>query len=191
MTLAAGSIIAGGCAQTAKSDLLVAFEANLAAHTSATEALQQWCAARGIAADPLIVAQFIRGRDELPPEGLHALLAVAPGETLGYRHVRLSCNGTVLSEAHNWYVAARLSPEMNRQLAETEIPFGKVAAPLRFRRESLAGTATQGVACPDGIVSLHRALLRLPDGAPLALVVECYTAANLEVRGQTSAPSRR
>ncbi len=179
MTLAAGAAAVSGCAHDGQSDLLGKFEANLASHDSATEALRQWCKARGIAEEPRIAAQFIRGHDEPPPADLHSALAVGPDEALGYRHVKLSCRETVLSEAHNWYVAARLSPEMNRMLSETDTPFGKVAAPLRFTREPLTSSAAQGVDCPTGIVSVHRALLRLPDGQPLALVVECYTAANL------------
>ena len=179
MTLAAGSALASACAHDGRNESLGAFEANLASHDSATEALRQWCATRGIASDPQITAQFIRGHDEPPPEGLPALLNVGAGEAIGYRHVRLSCQGTMLSEAHNWYVAARLSPEMNQALAETDLPFGKVAAPLRFTREPLPDTSARGTTCPAGIISIHRALLRLPDGQPLALVVECYTAANL------------
>ena len=179
MTLATGAALVGACAPGGHGGLLSAFEAHLAAHDSATEALRQWCAAQGIAVDPRITAQFIRGRDEPPPEGLRARLAVGADEPLGYRHVRLSCNGTVLSEAHNWYVAARLTPEMNRALAESDTPFGKVAAPLNFTREPLPAPGPQGPACPEGIVTIHRALLRLPGGPPLAMVVECYTAANL------------
>lgn len=179
MTLAAGSALVSGCATGTGSAALHAFEANLASHDSATEALRQWCEARGIARDPQITAQFIRGHDEPPPEGLRARLQAGADDPLGYRHVRLSCNGTVLSEAHNWYVASRLSAQMNRALAETDTPFGKIAAPLHFTREPLSSSTNQDVACPAGIISVHRALLRLADGRPLALVAECYTAANL------------
>ena len=51
----------------------------------ATEALRLWCAAPGIAVDPRITAQFIRGRDEPPPEGLRERLGVSAQEPLGYR----------------------------------------------------------------------------------------------------------
>lgn len=179
MTLAAGAALAGSCAHDGRDAKLARFEANLAAHDSATEALRHWCQTQGIAENPQIVARFIRGRDEPPPVGLRDRLGVSATEPLGYRHVSLSCAGTVLSQAHNWYVPARLTPEMNRALAETDTPFGRIAAPLRFSREALARDAAEGPECPAGIVSIHRALLRLPDGRPLALVVECYTAANL------------
>ena len=68
---------------------------------------------------------------------------------------------------------------MNRQLAETQVPFGRVAASLAFTREPLASARRGDPACPAGAISTHRALLRLPDGQPLAMVVECYTEANL------------
>lgn len=177
MTLAGGAALLSACASQGR---LAQFEAHLAAHDSATEALRTWCAAQGIAANPVITVQFIRGSDEPPPGGLRARLGVGPDEPLGYRHVRLSCNGVALSEAHNWYVAARLTPEMNRALAESDVPFGRVAAALGFTREALP---KKGANCPEGIISVHRALLRLPAGQPLALVVECYTAANLEGPG--------
>lgn len=167
------------CAHGSRDELLSAFEANLAAHDSATEALRLWCTARGLAQNPRITAQFIRDHDEPPPAGLHARLGVPDGEPLGYRHVTLSCEGVVLSEAHNWYVPSRLTPEMNGELADSDTPFGKVAAPLRFIREPISTEQGRGAGCPSGIISTHRALLRLPGGQPLALVMECYTAANL------------
>ncbi|MDE2621396.1 MAG: hypothetical protein KGL54_14645, partial [Sphingomonadales bacterium] len=95
------------------------------------------------------------------------------------RHVRLTCGPATLSLAHNWYVPERLSPAMNRTLATTHVPFGKVAAPLGYRRERLGTLARRAPQCPPGTVLAHRAVLRLPDGRGLALLVECYTAANL------------
>ena len=179
MTLAVVSAAVSGCAHGHGDELLGAFEANIAAHASATEALGKWCKAQGIDPEGRIVVQFVRGADEAPPPALRETLGVGPDEPLGYRHVRLTCGDTVLSQAHNWFVPARLSPEMNRQLAETDVPFGKVAASLAFTREPIASARRGDPGCPEGAISTHRALLRLPDGHPLALVVECYTAANL------------
>jgi hypothetical protein len=104
---------------------------------------------------------------------------VSAARELGYRHVRLACGASVLSEADNWFVPARLTPEMNRTLAGTDTPFGKVAAPLGFRRERLEARRGRAPGCPPRTVLSHRALLRLPSGAPLALVTECYTRAVL------------
>jgi len=162
---------------------IAAFEAHLAAHTSATEALAQWCAARHIASDQPIRATQVHDRDARPPAGLRRLLGIDAHAAIGYRHVLLACGETVLSEAHNWYVPARLTATMNRQLAETDTPFGKVAAELGYRRQPLATVRGRAAGCPAGTVSSHRALLVLPDGSPLALVLECYTAANLRGDG--------
>jgi hypothetical protein len=182
MTLAVGSLALAGCAHPRDDAVLDAFEANLAAHSSATEALRVWCQARGIADAERIAARFVRGADAAPPPGLREALGVSGDEPLGYRHVQLVCGEAVLSQAHNWYVPARLSPEMNRQLAESDLPFGRVAASLAFTREPIASARRGDPACPDGAISTHRALLRLPGGRGLAMVVECYLEANLGSR---------
>ena len=65
-------------------------------------------------------------------------LDVKPDEPLGYRRVRLKCGDHVLSEADNWYVPARLAPEMNHVLETTDTPFGKAVAALHFRRHTLS-----------------------------------------------------
>ncbi|WEK45903.1 MAG: hypothetical protein P0Y56_12825 [Candidatus Andeanibacterium colombiense] len=146
------------------------FEAALAAQDSATAALEGWCGAK-------VTASPAGGPDLPAAAGDRALLEVPAGEPLRYRHVRLSCNGKILSEAHNWYVPARLGPDMNRQLDTSGTPFGKVVAPLRFTRERAPGSGMEG--CPRGTILRHKALLRLPDGRPISLVIECYTSANL------------
>lgn len=167
-----------GCATPA----ITEFETTLAAHDSATAALEEWCARKGIAAEPRVSATLIEtgaatGADRDDPGEARAALGIGPGQPLGYRHVRLDCGGVVLSEAYNWYAPALLTPQMNQALATTRTPFGKVAAPLGYRRELLAAQRGAQGGCPPGIVLSHRALLRLPDGRPLALLVECYTEA--------------
>lgn len=172
----AALVLAGAAAPAAT---LEQFEATLAAQDSATAALGQWCAVQHLAADPAIRATVISGRSNSPPGDLRSILHLPGDGPIGYRHVKLSCGGKVLSEAHNWYAPQRLTPAMNRTLDETDTPFGKVASPLRFTRERLGGERGAADYCPRGTILSHRALLRLPDGAPLAFVVECYTAANL------------
>lgn len=179
MTLAAASLSVTGCAHPGSDPQVAAFEANLAAHASATAALQLWCDQRGIAPGAAIEVEFVSGADAVPPADLRTTLSVGADEVLGYRHVKLTCGTHVLSEAHNWYVPARLTPDMNRQLAESRVPFGRVAASLKFTREPLASSRRGDPGCPVGAISTHRALLRLTQGSPLALVVECYTEANL------------
>lgn len=180
MTLAAASLPLAGCAHNPETQgLAAAFEANLANHASATQALQQWCEARGIAPGATIRVEFVSGADLAQPADLRQVLGVGPDEALGYRHVQLVCGKTVLSDAHNWFVPARLTAEMNRQLAETQIPFGRIAASLNFTREPLSAARHGEPGCPEGVISTHRARLVLPDGRPLAYVQECYTSANI------------
>jgi hypothetical protein len=162
---------------------LADFEATLAADPSATAALGQWCARQQIAKPARISAAPIASpATTTPPADIRHVLNLPADQAPGYRHVRLSCGHSILSEAHNWYVPARLTPAMNAVLASTDTPFGKVAAPLGFTRERLSSQHGRGPGCPAGTILTHRALLRLPAGQPLALVVECYTRANLRPR---------
>ena len=161
--------------------MLAEFEMALAANDSATAALRQWCGARGIADPAQIRAQPVPGATAAIPPDLRALLEIEPDEKLGYRHVRLVCGETVLSEAHNWYVPGRLTPDMNRVLETTEKPFGPVVSSLQFTRERLASVRGPVPGCPENTVLAQRAILKLPDGRPISALVECYTAANLAV----------
>jgi chorismate-pyruvate lyase len=152
------------------------FEALLASQNSATMALTQWCTQRALSPEPRITAKLVMGEDALPAPDLPDTLGT---DDPGYRHVRLSCGAHVLSEAHNWYNPALLTPEMNKLLATTDTPFGKAVAALNFRREPLATRRGPLPGCPANTILANRALLRLPDGRALALVLECYTPDNL------------
>ena len=61
--------------------------------------------------------------------------------------------------------------EMNAALANTSTPFGKVAAPLKFRREAIETVAGPADNCPANTVSTHLARLILPSGKPLAYLL--------------------
>ncbi len=169
---------------------LTRFEAALAAQPSATRALEGWCGQLTGAEHEAITARLVAGHDAVLPADVRSLLGVGRGEALGYRHVRLACSLGTLSEAHNWYVPGRLTPAMNAALASTDTPFGKVVAPLHFAREPLASLRGRGDGCPSRTVLTHRALLRLPDGGPLALVVECYSVLNLASPRPVEMPPR-
>lgn len=163
-----------GCAPT-----LSRFERTLAANDSATAALQQWCAARGIATPATIVAESDRSEQEDASPAIRAALGVAAEEPLAFRHVRLRCGDTVLSDAKNWYVPARLTPAMNTTLETTRTPFGTVVRPLGFHRVRLESRRGRAAECPPGTVLSHKAVLRLSDGRGISFVTECYTRANL------------
>ncbi|MCJ2187867.1 hypothetical protein [Novosphingobium beihaiensis] len=175
-------LIAAAAAVTASSaspPTLEDFEAALRRHDSATLALEEWCAAHDIADPARITAHSISAASNDPPKSVRGRLRLKRGETFAMRNVRLACGQTVLSVAWNWYVPSRLTPEMNAALRNSDTPFGKVVAPLNFRRQPLETVRGRAENCPADTISTHRAMLVLPDGRPLAYLIECYTAANL------------
>ncbi len=172
----AASTVTGltACASTSESGV-ARLEALLRQHDSATLALEDWCRSQGIA-DPAVVAYPVAEPMVREPEDLRERLGVGPDEPVSLRRVRLACGELTLSQASNWFVPARLTAEMNAALASTTAPFGKVAAPLQFRRELIDSRRGGGPPCPPETSLFQRALLRLPDSRPLALVEECYVA---------------
>ena len=118
--------------------LLQTLNAELLSHDSATQTLQQWCAAHQLAAAPRIVAEPVRAAPRPPSDEQRATLRVTLSDEVRYRHVRLRCGSVVLSEAENWYVPGRLTAEMNRQLETTDAPFGAVVRELQFQRHTLS-----------------------------------------------------
>ena len=113
--------------------------AEILASRSATQALETWCGDHGLALPAKIRAERVAGAPEKPirPEQ-RVHLQIGADEPVRYRRVRLACGNHVLSEADNWYVPGRLTPEMNEILDTTDTPFGKVVAALHFTRESIA-----------------------------------------------------
>lgn len=172
--------------------LIQTLNATLLAARSATFTLDGWCADHRMAADPKIVATQRTDIDKPAGAETRARLAVGPDEPVKYRRVLLSCGSRVLSEADNWYVPGRLTPEMNRLLETTTTPFGRAVADLKpFRRtvsaELLwsplpAGWETSGkpiesspgaLAIPERLFE-HRAVLYDPASRPFSEVVETY-----------------
>jgi hypothetical protein len=173
--------------------LLETLNADLLAHDSATLTIERWCADHRLADPARIIAERVSGADKPASAEVREALDVKPDEPLGYRRVRLKCGDHVLSDADNWYVPARLTPEMNHALETTDTPFGKAVAALHFRRHTLsadllwrplpkgwetgAAPAPQeagALTIPDHVLE-HRAVLSTPDGEPFSEVVETYT----------------
>ena len=173
--------------------LLETLNADLLSHDSATLTLERWCADHKLADPPRVVAERVRDADKPAGAEVRVALDVKPEEPLGYRRVRLKCGDHVLSEADNWYVPARLTPEMNHVLETTEVPFGRVVAALHFRRHTLstnllwrplpkgwemgetaAPSEASALAIPGHVLE-HRAILSTPEGEPISEVVETYT----------------
>jgi chorismate-pyruvate lyase len=173
--------------------LLQTLNAALLSQDSATATLQRWCDVHHLASPAHITAERVRGTDQpLTPTQREQLQLTATDE-VRYRKVRLLCGGIVLSEADNWYVPARLTPQMNRQLETTDTPFGVVVQPLHFQRHTLSAELLwqplpagwemtppagegAGKLCFPAHVLQHRAVLRLPDGTPISEVVETYSS---------------
>ncbi len=153
---------------------VTSLQRDLLADDSATVVLSRWCADRHLADPPVVRA--VRDPRVVRPAGAETrgLLQVSAAEPISYRHVRLVCGPHILSEADNWYVPARLTPEMNRQLQQSDTPFGSVVRSLRFRRRRLGSTAPADRGSP-GYVLVQRALLTTRDGLPFSLVIERYT----------------
>ncbi len=172
--------------------LLQSLDLDLLTHDSATATLERWCAAHRFADPAKVRADRVIGVDKPAGADQRVLLGVGPAEPIRYRRVRLACGSHVLSEADNWYVPARLTPEMNRLLDTTDIAFGRAVEALRFQRRTLSAEllwrplaedwATGGetavapsgpLGIPDDVIR-HRAVLTLPDGTPFSTVVETY-----------------
>lgn len=149
---------------------LAALNADLLSHASATGVLQARCPT------PIRARQRRQGEDRAPPAEVRAELGVGPTETVRHRQVELLCGEAVFSHAENWYLPARLTPQMNAALETSQTPFGVVVGPLNFRRRTLS---TRPVTAPPDVLQ-HRAVLTTPDGRPFSLVVETYTERALD-----------
>ena len=174
--------------------LIETLNAELLSHSSATLTLERWCSGHGMAPEPKLVARLKRGAVKHLDDKDRERLAIGSEAELHYRHVLLFCGDKLLSEADNWYVPARLTPEMNRLLEETDMPFGRVVRDLDFKRETLSAKLLWSplperwdvspeptspppgarLEAPDRILE-HRAILRANSGVPFSFVTETYT----------------
>lgn len=182
---------------TARLEALAVLEtlnADLLSHDSATLTLDRWCEDHHLASPSRVVAELVKGADKVPTAEQRKLLGVTASEPIRYRKVRLSCGGHVLSEADNWYVPGRLTPDMNQQLDHTNVSFGRAVHALNFHRRTLSAKLLwsplphnwdmgeplpeqQGAALmiPHALLE-HRAVLTLPNGTPFSQVIETYTS---------------
>jgi chorismate-pyruvate lyase len=181
---------------TSRLEVLAALQSlqiDLLTRDSATLTLDDWCARHHIDAPG---SKIVAERDERLVKPVtteqRRLLGVSADEPIRYRRVRLRCGTHVLSEADNWYVPSRLTPQMNTELDSSNAAFGRVVQALRFRRQTLSAkliwsplppgwdsgtpTANQSATLhiPPHVVE-NRALLVTPSGVPFSEVVESYT----------------
>ena len=174
--------------------LLQTLNADLLSHDSATGTLERWCSVHQLAAPARITAERVRDAEKPATDLERQQLRLAPADEVRYRRVRLRCGTVVLSEADNWYVPARLTPEMNKLLDTTDTPFGRAVQPLHFQRHTISSEVLWQLLpegwemrpaseisdahqlCSPAQVLRHRAVLTLPDGTPFSEVVETYTS---------------
>lgn len=179
--------------------LVQGLNAEILASRSATATLEKWCRDHGLATDPRVVAEVLPGEPRAPAAEQLQRLRADSGQAVRYRRVRLRCGEHVLSEAENWYLPGRLTPEMNRLLETTDTPFGRVVAPLEPFRQTFAarllwlplpeGWESSSHAVPPcqssgplaipGALFEHRALVLARDSRPIAEVHEVYQGALL------------
>jgi chorismate-pyruvate lyase len=182
--------------------VMQSLNAALLASRSATTTLEGWCATHQMAEVPRLAALVDRTLDRPASPETRKRLAVGPEEPLRYRRLRLACGDHVLSEADNWYVPSRLTPEMNRLLETTETPFGRAVSSLGITRQTVGAephwqplpegwdqAAPPAPACgtlgvPEHLFS-HRAVVSTAERQPISEVVETYTR---EVLNFTRAP---
>src|SRR5579871_5126781 len=108
---AAFAVVLGLAAPARADDAVERLKADLVASASATQFLTGKCASLKLAAPPLIKA--VRDKLERPADSIvRNALEVPADAPLRYRRVDLTCGSHVLSQADNWYVPARLTPEM-------------------------------------------------------------------------------
>ncbi len=155
-------------AVAAATDDAAALSRDLLASPTATAVLERRCGGP-------IVAEVDRAARKDPTAEQRMRLGVGPEERVVYRSVVLRCAGVAYSVAENWYVPARLTPEMNAALEQGDTPFGAVIRPLHPHRKPLE----QVLAGVAPYVLRHRALVLDGAGRVLAEVVENYTAAVL------------
>jgi chorismate-pyruvate lyase len=156
--------------------LVAALRARILAAHSATAALEAWCGEHGLAGEARLVAERQAIADKPLTIEQRARLAIGPDEPVRYRRVRLACGDRVMSEADNWYVPARLTPEMNAALDTTRTPFGRVVRPLAPVRRTVAVRPFPASGEPGRDAPLFEvdAVLLTGAGEPFCEVAETY-----------------
>jgi chorismate-pyruvate lyase len=113
--------------------LMQTLDAEILGSRSATLVLENWCRDHRLAEEPRILVHLLTGVNKAPTAEQRQRLEVTGQVEVKYRRVQLRCGTQVLSEADNWFVTGRLTPEMNRLLETTDTPFGTAVESLESR----------------------------------------------------------
>jgi hypothetical protein len=173
--------------------LIQTLNARILSSRSSTTTLEEWCRDHQLAPDPAIVANVLRGLNRPASAEQRQRLQATAADVVKYRKVELRCGTRVLAQADNWYVASRLTAEMNRLLETTDAPFGRVIQALGPYRETFAtktlwsplpdgwerqeiqtsSNANRSLAMPEELFE-HRAVLYTREHVPFSEVDEVY-----------------
>jgi len=173
--------------------MIQTLNAEILGSRSATMTLENWCRSHRLAEEPRILARPVTGVSKMPTAEQRQRLEVTEQEEVKYRRVQLRCGTQVLSEADNWYVPSRLTPEMNRLLETSDTPFGKAVEPLEPYRRTFSvtllwaplpddwerqaatrpGSSDRTLEIPAAVFE-HRAVLYTRDHKPFSEVSEVY-----------------
>ena len=130
--------------------MIQTLNAEILGSRSATLTLENWCRSHRLAEEPRIRARPVTGVSKVATAEQRQRLEVTEYEEVKYRRVQLQCGTQVLSEADNWYVPSRLTPEMNRLLETTDTPFGRAIESLEPYRRTFSVTLLWAP-LPDGL----------------------------------------
>jgi hypothetical protein len=148
---------------------------------TATETLLAWCDEHGLADGPITVEIRQRFSPAVVPDDVLPALNLDPCEAISYRHIQLMRGSLPLAAAENWFVPQRLTADMNEALIRTNVPFGRVVAPLHPFRRTLAAHLPSHTET----ILVHKAVILSSAGAALACVKESYS---LDLVSFASAP---
>ncbi len=179
--------------------LIETLNADLLASDSATQTLQNWCAAHHLAGEATIHAHLERTGEKPLDPAERQRLEIGPEEPVIYRRVELTCGDHILSRADNWYVPSRLTAAMNKSLTTTDTPFGRAIKDLKPHRRTFS-VAMLWHPLPEGwenappqdrpqaalaippVLFEHRAIVYAGDGKPVSEVDESYARDLLDFR---------
>jgi chorismate-pyruvate lyase len=142
----------------------------LIAGATATETLLAWCADHGLSDGPITVDIRQRFAPAIVPDDVLPALKLDRCEGISYRHVQLMRGSLPLAAAENWFVPQRLTADMNEALTRTNVPFGRVVAPLHPFRRTLAAHLQPH----SEIILVQKAVILSEAGTALAFVKESY-----------------
>lgn len=168
--VAASLLLPSGAARA--DDTWDSLTSDLAGRDSATATLQHYCPAP-------VEARKVTGKQEsVTPAEETKIRKILLDDTetrsseeqdIEMRHIQLVCGDIVFSDAFNFYLPSRLTPEARQKLADGHTPFGRAVGAQNFIRKPLDTEYTS-----DSMTN-RAVLYRREDNKPFSVVIERYT----------------